>query len=52
MQKRGKIVHGENFAVVRDTYPVHPLTVKEVENKTQKELFEKRKLGNITDFEK
>lgn len=52
LQKRGKIVHGENFLVVRDTYPVHPLTTKEVDTKTQKELFLKRKIGNINDLEK
>lgn len=35
MQKRGKIVHAENFTVVRDTYPIHPLTLKEVDTRTR-----------------
>ena len=51
MQKRGQIVHAENFTVVRDTYPVHPLTTKEVPFKTTKELFYKRKAENINDYE-
>lgn len=52
MQKRGKIVHAENFTVVRDTYPIHPLTLKEVDTRTRKELADKRKLANISDYER
>lgn len=52
MQKRGQIVHAEDFQSIRDTYPVHPLTTKEPENKTLAEVKQKRKLANITDYER
>ena len=51
MQKRGKVIHGEDFLVLRDTYPVHPLTTKQVDTHTQKELFVKRKIANISDLD-
>lgn len=45
-------MNAENFTVLRDTYPVHPLTMKEVETKTNKELILKRKIANTIHFEK
>ena len=38
MQKRGQIVHAEDFQTIRDTYPIHPLTTKEANTKTIGEL--------------
>lgn len=52
LQKRGQFVHAENFMVVRDTYPTHPLTTKEPNHKTNKELFEKRKVDKVKDYER
>ncbi len=43
LQKRGVIVDAEDFLPVRDTYPVHPDTLKKPSVSNVNELKEKRK---------
>jgi hypothetical protein len=42
LQKRGKIIEGEDFLPIRDTYPVHPLSKINPKYKTFTELKEAR----------
>ncbi len=43
LQKRGVIVDAEDFLPVRETYPVHPDTLKKPNAATLKELQDQRK---------
>jgi hypothetical protein len=43
LQKRGVIVDAEDFLPVRDTYPVHPDTLKQPKVRDLKELHNVRK---------
>ena len=45
-------MHGENFAVVRETYPVHPLTKEPQRFVNRQDLLHKRKEFNTTELEK
>ena len=45
MQKRGKILVGEDFNPLTETYPVHPLTMQPRRHQDRTEMMNKRKEG-------
>ena len=45
MQKRGKILVGEDFNPLTETYPVHPLTMEPRRHQDRSEMIHKRKEG-------
>ena len=51
MQKRGKIVHGENFTVLTETYPVHPLANEPRRHEDRRDMLRKRKEALVNEME-
>lgn len=51
MQKRGKIVSGENFTVLTETYPVHPLAKEPRRHEDRRDMLRKRKEALVNEME-
>jgi len=51
MQKRGKILAGEDFSPLTDTYPLHPLTLEPRRHLDQPDMLRKRKEGVVDEME-
>lgn len=51
LQKRGKILTGEDFSKLTDTYPVHPLTKEPRRHLNRGDMLQKRKEGVVEEME-
>ena len=52
LQKWGKILAGENFEPLMETYPVHPLTKEPRRHEDRNDMMKKRKEGVVDEIEK
>ncbi len=50
LQKRGKICVGEDFTLLPDTYPIHPLTLEPRRHQDRQDMLQKRKEGLVDDI--
>ena len=51
IQKRGKIIKGDDFTVLKDTYPVHSLSQEPRRHINRQDLLMKRKQQNLTELD-